>query len=293
MTAAAVAVGRPVAAAFWRDVATLLKPRIAMLVAATAVAAALAAGQRDPRTLLVLAAAALASSGGAGALNHWLDRDLDARMPRTRSRPLPAGRRSPNVALGLGLALVLLSGGAEPEIGPVSTVFLLAGVATYAGVYTWWLKPRTPSSIVWGGAAGSFAALAGWATAGSALAPAPLVLAGVLLLWTPSHFWSFAIARERDYRCGGVPTLVAVAGPVRTARAAAASAAGLVVWSWLLGAFLAWPYLAAAVPAGALFLALAAGLARDPSPERAWRVFKLSGVHLLCVLAGLAAAGLA
>jgi protoheme IX farnesyltransferase len=289
----AVAVGERTAGVVWRDVITLLKLRIGTLIAATAVASAVAAGQREGRTLLVLTAAAFLSSCGASSLNHWLDRDLDARMARTCDRPLPGGRLAPGVALGLGLGLCLLSVTAEAEIGPGATLYLAAGALTYAVVYTAWLKRRTPFSIVWGGAAGSFAALAGWQTASSTLAPAPLLLAGVLFLWTPSHFWSFAIARANDYRTAGVPTLVAVAGRERAARAVAASAAGLVAWSILLGAFLPWPYLAFAAPGGAWFLVLAVRLARDPSPSRAWSLFKLSGVHLLVVLAGLAAAGLA
>jgi protoheme IX farnesyltransferase len=289
----AVAVGERTAGVVWRDVITLLKLRIGTLIAATAVASAVAAGQREGRTLLVLTAAAFLSSCGASSLNHWLDRDLDARMARTCDRPLPGGRLAPGVALGLGLGLCLLSVTAEAEIGPGATLYLAAGALTYAVVYTARLKRRTPFSIVWGGAAGSFAALAGWQTASSTLAPAPLLLAGVLFLWTPSHFWSFAIARANDYRTAGVPTLVAVAGRERAARAVAASAAGLVAWSILLGAFLPWPYLAFAAPGGAWFLVLAVRLARDPSPSRAWSLFKLSGVHLLVVLAGLAAAGLA
>jgi protoheme IX farnesyltransferase len=289
----AVAVGERTAGVVWRDVITLLKLRIGTLIAATAVASAVAAGQREGRTLLVLTAAAFLSSCGASSLNHWLDRDLDARMARTCDRPLPGGRLAPGVALGLGLGLCLLSVTAEAEIGPGATLYLAAGALTYAVVYTAWLKRRTPFSIVWGGAAGSFAALAGWQTASSTLAPAPLLLAGVLFLWTPSHFWSFAIARANDYRTAGVPTLGAVAGRERAARAVAASAASLVAWSILLGAFLPWPYLAFAAPGGAWFLVLAVRLARDPSPSRAWSLFKLSGVHLLVVLAGLAAAGLA
>jgi protoheme IX farnesyltransferase len=287
-----VAVGERATGVAWRDVVTLLKLRIGTLITATAVAAALAAGQQNVRTLLVLAAAALLSSCGASSLNHWLDRDLDARMTRTCERPLPSGRLAPSVALGLGVGLVLIPLAAEQILGPGATLYLLAGAATYALVYTAWLKRRTPFSIVWGGAAGSFAALAGWQTAASTFRPAPIVLAGVLFLWTPSHFWSFAIARERDYRAGGVPTLVAIAGVERAGRAVAAGAVGLVVWSILLGAFLPWPYLALAAPSGVWFLMLALQLGRDPSPARAWRLFKLSGVHLLVVLAGLTAAGL-
>lgn len=288
----AVVVSERTVGVVWRDVITLLKLRIGALVTATAVAAALAAGQHSPRTLLVLAGAALFSSCGASSLNHWLDRDLDARMTRTCDRPLPSGRLAPSVALGLGLGLIVLPFSAERILGPGATLYLFAGAATYALVYTAWLKRRTPFSVVWGGAAGSFAALAGWQTAASTFRPAPLVLAGVLFLWTPSHFWSFAIARERDYRAGGVPTLVAVAGVEHAGRAVAASAIGLVVWSIVLGAFVPWPYLVFALPSGAWFLSLALRLARDPSPERAWSLFKLSGAHLLLVLAGLIAAGL-
>ncbi len=287
-----VAVSERTAGVVWRDVITLLKLRIGALITATAVAAALAAGQHNPHTLLVLAAAALASSCGASSLNHWLDRDLDARMARTCDRPLPGGRLAPSVALGLGAGLTLTPLIAEQALGPGATLYLFAGAATYALVYTAWLKRRTPYSIIWGGAAGSFAALAGWQTAAPTFRPAPLILAGVLFLWTPSHFWSFAIARENDYRTGGVPTLVAVAGRERAARAVAASAVGLVTWSILLGAFLPWAYLAFAAPSGVWFLKRALQLARDPSADRAWSVFKLSGVHLLVVLAGLTAAGL-
>src|SRR5262249_23546268 len=160
-----------------------------VLIAATAVAAAVAAGERDVPALAVLAAAALACASGAGALNHLLDRELDARMARTRGRPLPSGRLTPRLALGLGLALSFLPLVLEGQPGLGATLYLLAGGATYVLVYTWWLKPRTPYSVVWGGAAGSFAALAGWQTVDSTLAPAPLLLAGVLFLWTPGHFW--------------------------------------------------------------------------------------------------------
>jgi protoheme IX farnesyltransferase len=289
----AIVVGQVSRAGFaWRDVVVLLKLRIGALITMTTLAAAVAAGQRDAATLAVLAVASLLSSCGASALNHWLDRDLDARMSRTRSRPIPAGRLVPGVALGLGLGLSFVPISAERILGAGATLYLLAGGATYAVVYTAWLKRRTPYSIVWGGAAGSFAALAGWQTAGSTLRPAPLILAGVLFLWTPCHFWSFAIARDDDYRAAGVPTLVAFAGVERAARAVVASTVGLVAWSVALGLFLPPAYPALAVPAGVWFLVLAGRLGREPTRERAWSLFKLSGLYLVFVLAGLVAAGL-
>jgi len=237
----------------------------------------------------VLAAACLLSSAGASAVNHYVDRDLDARMERTRGRPLPSGRvRDPRLALWLGVGLVALSAAlAGPLLGLLPTLYLLAGAATYAVVYTLWLKPRTPYSIVLGGAAGSFAALAGWETGGSSAAPAAILLAVVLFLWTPSHFWSLAIALERDYKAAGLPMLSVVRGARRTADAVLLNTACLVAASLALASFSGWPYLALALPAGAGFLAVTVALRRSPDRAHARRAFKLSGVYLLVLLTGL------
>jgi protoheme IX farnesyltransferase len=277
----------------WRDAVTLLKLRIDSLVVAVALAAAVAAGTSDGRTLLVLAGACLAASAGASALNHYLDRNVDARMARTRRRPLPSGRVDPRLALWLGAALIAASQLSAVALGPLPAVYLMAGALTYALVYTRWLKPRTPYSIVLGGGAGSFAALAGWETGASTAAPAALLLAAVLFLWTPSHFWSLAIVLERDYREAGVPMLSAVVGVDRTARAIVANTAVLVACTLALGLFLPWPYLAVAAPAGACFLGLTLWLRRRPEASRAFTVFKLSGLYLLALLAGLVLSTLA
>jgi protoheme IX farnesyltransferase len=286
MSSAAVAV--PVAAAAsWRDVVTLLKLRIGVLVVVTALAGALAAGARDPAELIVLALACLAASSGASALNHVLDRDLDARMARTASRPLPSGRiRSPH-AWGLGLGLIAASVSAAAVLGWGAVVYLLAGAATYAVVYTAWLKRRTPYSIVVGGAAGSFAALAGWQSVTSTWDPAPQLLAAVLFLWTPSHFWSLSIVLERDYRAARVPALSALVGARRTAATVHANTLGLVATSLALAVYVGWVYLPIAAAAGVGFLVCTERLRREPTVERAWLAFKLSGVYLLALLAGL------
>jgi len=271
----------------WRDVVALLKLRIDTLVVCVALAAAVAAGPTSPTRLAVLGLACLLASAGASSLNHFLDRHFDGRMARTRTRPLPAGRLSPRVALWLGLALVGLSQTAAAVLGLLPALYLLAGALTYALVYTWWLKPRTPWSIVLGGAAGSFAALAGWEVSATTLAPAPILLAAVLFLWTPSHFWSLAIVLERDYREAGLPMLSALAGARGTARAVVWNTAALVAASLALGPFVPWPYLAVAVPAGLGFLACVADLERHPDTGRARRAFKLSGLYLLVLLLGL------
>jgi heme o synthase len=285
-TAAAIAV--PPRTATWRDVAVLLKLRIDSLVVCVALAAALAAGTRSVSVLAVLLAACFAASAGASVLNHYFERESDALMNRTRRRPLPAGRIGrPRAALGLGLVLVLGSQAALPVLGVTASLYLLAGAGTYAVVYTRWLKPRTPYSIVLGGAAGSFAALAGWQTGSTTLAAAPLLLALALFLWTPSHFWALAIVYEQDYRRAGLPMLPAVAGARRTARAVHANTILLVAASLALAPFLGVAYGAAAVVAGAGFLFCTATLARTPTKPNAWRTFKASGLYLLLLLAGV------
>jgi protoheme IX farnesyltransferase len=271
----------------WRDLVVLLKLRIDALVVLVALAAAVAAGTTRPATLLVLSFACLAAAGGASVVNHYVDRELDARMARTRTRPVASGRVGARTALVLGVGLIAASQLSALALGVAPALYLLAGAVTYAFVYTWWLKPRTPYSIVLGGAAGSFSALAGWQTGASTAAPAALLLAAVLFLWTPSHFWSLAIVLEQDYRAAGLPMLSAVAGAKRTAGAVVTNTALLVAASLALGAYLPWPYLAIAVPAGAGFLSVTLWLRRQPDRKRAFLAFKLSGLYLLALLVGL------
>jgi protoheme IX farnesyltransferase len=259
----------------------------------TALTSAFYAGSRDAGELLVLSLACLAASSGASALNHYLDRDLDARMARTANRPLPAGRiRDPRLAAWLGLGLVAASQAAAPVLGWGPALYLLAGALTYAVVYTAWLKRRTPYSIVIGGAAGSFAALAGWQTAASTWDPAAQLLAAVLFLWTPTHFWSLSIVLERDYRAARVPALSALVGARRTAEAVWLNTIALVAASLALGLNAGWVYLAIALPAGAWFLVCALRLRRDQAQERAFGTFKLSGLYLLLVLVALSVSAL-
>jgi heme o synthase len=284
MSAFAVAVPRAVSV---RDLVVLLKVRIDALVVCVALAAAVAAGVRAPGVLAVLAGACFAASAGASALNHYFERESDALMHRTRGRPLPSGRVPAAFALALGVTLIAASQAAVPVLGLGASLYLLAGAATYAVVYTRWLKRRTPYGIVFGGAAGSFAALAGWQTGATTLAAAPLLLAAVLFLWTPSHFWSLAITFEDDYRRANVPMLPVVAGARRAAAAVHANTVGLVVASLVLAPFVGVAYAIVAVPAGVWFLAGTRALARHADKPRAWTTFKASGLYLLSLLAGL------
>jgi protoheme IX farnesyltransferase len=190
---------------------SLLKLRIGVAIAASAVVGTAAAqGPALPawRTAL-LALAVLGASGAAGAFNHYHERDLDRRMTRTRSRPFASGLLRPALAWPLSFATLLGFALAVTYAvaGVASTTYVFLGAFTYGVVYTVWLKRRTAWNIVIGGLAGSFAVLAGAAAVDPAPQTVPLLLALVMFLWTPPHFWSLAAARREDYASAGFPML--------------------------------------------------------------------------------------
>ena len=159
------------------DYFTLTKPKVQLLLLLTTITTMYVAGDPSPGLVAVAVVGGFLSAGGAGAFNHYYDRDLDARMARTAGRPLPAGRiGNPRVVAWLGVGLIAASQISAPVLGVGPALYLLGGAFTYAVVYTAWLKRRTPYSIVIGGAAGSFAALAGWQLAASTWDPAPQLL---------------------------------------------------------------------------------------------------------------------
>jgi protoheme IX farnesyltransferase len=203
----------------WRDFVALTKPRVMTLVVFTGWVGMVAARTPVPLAIgftIILCVAVAA--GAAAALNQWYEADIDALMKRTRNRPLPAGRMAPESALhfgvGLGSFAVLLLGFATNWL---AAAVLLASILFYVLVYTVWLKRRTPQNIVIGGAAGAFPPLIGWVAATGHFDALPLLLFGLIFLWTPPHFWSLALYVETDYAAAGVPMLPVVAGE-RTTR---------------------------------------------------------------------------
>lgn len=202
------------------DYVALLKPRVMSLVVFTAlVGMAVAPGDLHP----VLAGIALAmiaiGAGASGALNMWYEADIDAKMTRTRGRPLPRGAMAGNDALTFG---VVLSSGAVLVLGLVANwlaASLLAfTIFFYAVVYTQWLKRRTPLNIVIGGAAGAMPPVVAWAAMAGNLSAPPLILFLIIFLWTPPHFWALALYKSDDYTRAGVPMLPVVAGADETRR---------------------------------------------------------------------------
>lgn len=271
-----------------RDYASLFKPRILLLLVAVAVAtAAVAGGSATPwgRVALVALAGGLASAS-ASVLNNLMDRDIDAVMDRTKTRPLARGRIEPLIALAMAIVLLALGLAVSLLLSYLTAAFVLAGAVVYAFIYTWWLKRRSPLNIVVGGLAGSCAVLAGWSAVTTVLSPAPFIMALILFLWTPGHFWSFALVHQENYRKAGVPMLPLVAGSRATARYITLHTAALVAASIALYFYsqLGPAYLIGAVACGAVFLACNIWMWLRPAGKVAWTNYKLSGLYLLGLL---------
>jgi heme o synthase len=283
----------PVARAPWRDYVTLTKPRIMSLLLLTgACGMVVGAGGAPPAGRFAAAMAGLAlACGGASALNHLLDRDLDRSMARTEGRPVASGRVAPARALEFGLALsaasfVLLSA----TVNPLTAVLALVGNLFYVLVYTRILKRTTPQNIVIGGAAGAVPPLVGWAAATGNLTLPALALFAIVFVWTPPHFWALAILIKRDYKAAGVPMLPVVRGDRLTARRILAYTLVLVpvtlvpVGTGTLGP----AYAACALILGGCFAVLAVRLVRETTSRRAGVLFHYSLLYLALLYLAMA-----
>ncbi len=237
----------------------------------------------------VLAVAVLISAAAAGAFNQYYETDLDGRMQRTDDRPFVTGRLQKG-PLWLALILLLLVTGvtgAAWVLNGLTALYIFLGAFFYAVVYTVWLKRRTWMNIVIGGASGSFAVLAGAAAVSPTLEPVPIMLALVLFFWTPSHFWSLAIARHADYVAAGVPMLPVVVGDQRAAQAVLANTLLLVSISILPFFYgMGWIYLAGAITGGGYFLYRNLQMLYCPTPKVAMASFFASLVQLVLLLTG-------
>jgi len=278
----------------WRDYVALTKPRIMSLLLITGFCGMIAGARGWPGTDLAVAAmAGLAlACGGASALNHVLDRDIDPLMgERTKSRPVASGRVPASRALEFGLALSAFSFVLLASAVNVLTAFLaLAGGAFYVIVYTRFLKRSTPQNIVIGGAAGAVPPLVGWAAATGHVGLAAWLLFAIVFVWTPPHFWALALLIKENYAAAKVPMLPVVRGERETARQIVLYSVGLVgatllPWGW--GG--AGPvYVVCALALGAVFVGMAETLRRDTTPRRAMLLFHYSLLYLALLFAGLA-----
>jgi len=272
-----------------RQLTNLFKLRIGIIMTITAVVAMAATPGRTMTAweTAILALTVLVAAASAGAFNQYYETDVDARMRRTRNRPFVTGafHKSGGWLLTIAGMLAASVAVATYVLNAHAALYIFLGAFFYAVVYTVWLKRRTWLNIVIGGASGSFAVLAGAAAVDPAIGPVPLLLALVLFFWTPSHFWSLAIAQRQDYATAGIPMLPVVAGNAVAARAVLANTAVLVIVS-LLPVFhgLGWIYLLGAAGGGGFFIYRNLQMVADASPRVAMGSFFASLVQLSVLL---------
>jgi protoheme IX farnesyltransferase len=265
------------------DYVTLTKPRVQLLLLLTTVATMLVAGSPSVGLILLTLLGGALSAGGAGAVNHWYDRDVDALMARTATRPVPSGRVTPQAALTFGIVLAALSfAELSLTVNLLAACLALSGFLGYVFVYTLWLKRSTPQNIVIGGAAGAVPPLVGWAAVTGSLDPAALYLFAIVFYWTPPHFWALSLLMKDEYAKVGIPMLPVVRGEEETRRQITLYSALLVAVTLLpfAGQLFGGVYAAAAGLLGVAFMTLAIRLQRRPDRRAALRLYLFSLLYL-------------
>jgi protoheme IX farnesyltransferase len=227
---------------------------------------------------------------GASALNHYYDRDIDKIMERTAKRPIPAGRLSPKSVFIYGLAISAASVAiAWFTLNPVATGMIALGIFFYVIIYTAWLKRNNASNIVIGGFAGSAASMAGWATTTGSIDLLGFLVGWLVFMWTPPHFWCLAIRAREEYASVRVPMLPVLIGNQRTAGYILVNTAILLPYSIALSFFgLGLLYMAVAAASGSLMLAYHYKLTKNPTPEFAWKAYKVTAPYLVVIFIALA-----
>ena len=275
------------------DFVALLKPRVMSLVVFSGLAGLLIApGQIHPLIAAVAIFCIAIGSGASGAINMWYERDIDALMARTQTRPLPACRMAPDTAIAFGITLAVAAVVLMGLIVNWTAGLLLAlAEAFYIFVYTVWLKRRTPQNIVVGGAAGAFPPMIGWAAVTGDIALLPVLLFAIIFMWTPPHFWALALYRSDDYARAGVPMLPVVAGLKATRR-------HILLYSVLLAPLTLAPwalqltgavYGFSAAVLGAVFVACAIAVQFDETERAPRRLFGFSILYLFLLLTAIVA----
>jgi protoheme IX farnesyltransferase len=272
------------------DYVDLTKPKVQSLLLFTTVMTMEVAGNPSASLVALTCAGGYLSAGGAGAINHYWDRDIDARMRRTADRPIPSGRVSPAAAVRFGIVLqvasfLLLS----LTVNVLAATLALGGFVGYVGVYTMWLKRRTPQNIVIGGAAGAMPPLVAWAATRGSLSWTALYLFAIVFYWTPAHFWALSLLMKDEYAEVGVPMLPVVRGEDTTRL-------HIVLYSALLYAVSQLPfcvgvfggvYLGASMALGLAFIGGAVWLYRRADRRTALRLYLFSMLYLALLFAAM------
>jgi heme o synthase len=274
------------------DYVTLTKPKVQLLLLLTTVTTMYVAGDPSVGLVLLTLLGGSLSAGGAGAVNHYYDRDIDAQMARTATRPVPSGRVRPGAALAYGLVLQVLSFVLLATAVNLLAAFLaLAGFLGYVLVYTMWLKRSTPQNIVIGGAAGAVPPLVGWAAVTGHVDPAAWYLFAIVFYWTPPHFWALSLLMKNDYERVGVPMMPVVHGETETRRQIVLYTCLLVVLTMLpvVFGFFGAIYAAFALGLGSWFLVLAVRLQRRADRQAALKTYLYSLAYLALLFGAMVA----
>jgi heme o synthase len=274
------------------DYFELTKPKVQTLLLFTTVTTMEIAGSPSVEKIALTCLGGYLSAGGAGAVNHYYDRDIDAQMKRTATRPIPAGRVSPRSALVFGLSLAALSFVLMSlTLNVLAASLALAGFVGYVGVYTLWLKRRTPQNIVIGGAAGAMPPLVGWAATRGSLSWTAVYLFAIVFYWTPPHFWALSLLMKDEYAKASVPMMPVVRGERETRRQ-------IVLYSLLLYAISQLPfcagefgifYLIASMVLGLTFVGGAVWLYRRADRRAALRLYLFSLLYLALLFGSMVA----
>jgi protoheme IX farnesyltransferase len=274
------------------DYVTLTKPKVQLLLLLTTVTTMYVAGDPSVGLVLLTLLGGSLSAGGAGAVNHYYDRDIDAQMARTATRPVPSGRVRPGAALAYGLVLQVLSFVLLATAVNLLAAFLaLAGFLGYVLVYTMWLKRSTPQNIVIGGAAGAVPPLVGWAAVTGHVDPAAWYLFAIVFYWTPPHFWALSLLMKNEYERVGVPMMPVVHGETETRRQIVLYTCLLVVLTMLpvVFGFFGAIYAAFALGLGSWFLVLAVRLQRRADRQAALKTYLYSLAYLALLFGAMVA----
>ncbi len=292
MDAGAQIRARPAALVVAADLLELTKPKVQSLLLFTTVTTMLVAGHPSLGLILATCLGGYLSAGGAGAVNHFYDRDIDAAMARTANRPVPSGRIPATVALWFGLALAATSiVELTLLVNPLAAALSFGGFLGYVFVYTVWLKRRTPQNIVIGGAAGAVPPLVGWAATTGSVSGTAVILFFIVFFWTPPHFWALSLLMKDEYAKVGVPMLPVVRGEAETRRQ-------IVLYSILLYAVTQLPfcaggmggvYLVASLVLGLGFIYGAVRLHRNADRATALKLYLFSLAYLAALFAAMVA----
>lgn len=281
----------------FKEIMEISKPRIVVLLVITAVTSMYAASKLVPNAphldyiayLHIIIAGALASAGSS-ALNHYYDKDIDPKMTRTSTRPIPSGRMAASHVLIYGLVVSCISViYGYFTLNPVSAFFIALGIFSYVIIYTVWLKRLNTSNIVIGGIAGSAAAWAGWSAATGSMDLLGFLVGFLVFVWTPSHFWCLAMKIKDEYAQANIPMLPVVIGMQRTSKYILGNTLILLPYSLILPVFgMGLVYTIIAAVSGGLMLAYHYKLTKNPTSEFAWKAYKVTAPYLTIIFVAVA-----